>query len=59
MANHTPGPWIVKGTHNLLCVTNKDSQYIVDRFILGNRSHEEHFANARLIAAAPLLLKSY
>ena len=53
MSEHTRGPWIVKGEPNLLCVTDRDSAYIVDRFVLGDRPYEEHLANAKLIAAAP------
>ena len=55
----TPGPWVVKGVSGrTLCVTDKDSRYVVDRFELGGRSPGEHLANAHLIAAAPALLAS-
>jgi hypothetical protein len=54
---HTPGPWVVKGMPGqTLCVTDKDSAYVVDRFKLGGRPVGEHTANAHLIAAAPDLL---
>lgn len=54
---HTPGPWVAKGIGGPnLCVTDGDSRYVVDRFVLGSRATEEHEANARLIAAAPDLL---
>jgi hypothetical protein len=58
MIKHTPKPWIIRGKPNLLCVVDKDSDYIVDRFVLGDRPYEEHLANARLIAAAPELLEA-
>ncbi len=58
MTKHTPGPWVVRGQGTpLLCVTDHDSAYIVDRFTLPSfRPDEEREANARLIAAAPDLL---
>jgi hypothetical protein len=57
MAEYTQGPWVVKGeVGKMLCVTDHDAAYIVDRFLLGGRSPEEHLANARLIAVAPDLL---
>lgn len=57
MADYTPGPWIVLGAPGkLLCVTDGDSRYVVDRFELGGRPAGEHLANAYLISAAPDLL---
>jgi hypothetical protein len=53
-ARFTPSPWLAKGTPGgLLCVTDGDSRYVVDRFLLGARPPSEHEANALLISAAP------
>jgi hypothetical protein len=55
---YTPEPWVVRGDGDTLCVTDSQAAYIVDRFVLGGRSRDEHVANARLIAAAPRLLST-
>jgi len=52
MSKHTPTPWVVKGEGDLLCVTDADSAYVVDRFRCGVRTPEEHLANAHLIVRA-------
>ncbi len=58
MTEHTPGPWTVRGEPDLLCVTDTDGRYIVDRFWLGKWPEWQNVANARLIAGAPDLLEA-
>jgi hypothetical protein len=53
---HTPGPWRVKGpNHDVVC--SKHGLLAATRY-LGNsvEAEAEHLANARLIAAVPVLL---
>jgi hypothetical protein len=53
---HTPGPWTYKDDFELVVVPKNDPQAEAICEITGNPS--EQFANARLIAAAPDLLKA-
>jgi len=65
-AKHTPGPWNIGSSDlpvsrmSIHCKGHKDSCHstvalMVSRGVIGI-SHDEEFANARLIAAAPDLL---
>lgn len=65
---HTPGPWNIGSSDlpvsrmSIHCKGHKDSCHstvalMVSRGVIGI-SHDEEFANARLIAAAPDLLKA-
>ena len=67
-AKHTPGPWNIGSSDlpvsrmSIHCKGHKDSCHstvalMVSRGAIGI-SHDEEFANARLIAAAPDLLKA-
>ena len=51
--NHTPGPWHCNGQTVYGPLTDGDRDYICT---CGDVVHDEHAANARLIAAAPELL---
>ena len=51
--NHTPGPWHCNGQTVYGPLTEGDRDYICT---CGDVVHDEHAANARLIAAAPELL---
>jgi hypothetical protein len=57
---HTPGPWVVmgKGKHQppLIAGAEEDYEHGPDRPVVAYLSGENIEANARLIAAAPLLL---
>lgn len=55
---HTPGPWKVrKSEYGCVLVDADNGDSIATVFTLGE-THEEQLANARLIAAAPMLLKA-
>ena len=67
-AKHTPGPWNIGSSDlpvsrmSIHCKGHKESCHstvalMVSRMTIGI-SHDEEFANARLIAAAPDLLKA-
>ena len=61
MSGHTPGPWEHSG-HNLVDATSihNGMKYCVAKAVITGKSDsdkEEAYANARLIAAAPDLLK--
>ncbi len=67
-AKHTPGPWNIGSSDlpvsrmSIHCKGHKDSCHstvalMVSRGVIGI-SHDEEFANARLIAAAPDLLEA-
>jgi len=51
--NHTPGPWHCNGQTVYGPLTDGDRDYICT---CGDVVHDEHAANARLIAAAPELV---
>lgn len=59
---HTSGPWEVSGTlfgHNSVkLIYGPDGYAVADAGRIPRRSNEESTANARLIAAAPDLLKT-
>lgn len=67
-AKHTPGPWNIGSSDlpvsrmSIHCKGHKDSCHstvalMVSRGVVGI-SHDEEFANAKLIASAPDLLKA-
>lgn len=51
-STHTPGPWIVQN-HNEICADNEHESFVAEVF----DQTDEWKANARLIAAAPKMLK--
>lgn len=54
---HTPGPWVAHYLpQHRMRVTNVDGSVSICDVALWNTDYEEQIANARLIAAAPLLL---
>lgn len=58
---HTPGPWYVEATHtNQFLISLKDGSTIatIGEYVNEGGSLEQLEANARLIAAAPKLLRS-
>lgn len=61
MDKHTPGPWSVAedgSTYKRLTIHSVDKSWGMVATVRGVRTHPETQANARLIAAAPLLLDS-
>lgn len=61
---HTPGPWYIKrigneinaGSWEILC--QLDDSFVAQLYRINKIPHKEVKANARLIAAAPELLKA-
>lgn len=54
-AQHTPGPWIIDQTGDFFVINTIDDTPICDLYTHSDNAQE---ANARLIAAAPKLLKA-
>jgi hypothetical protein len=57
---HTPGPWKVFNSHKVIEVQEGDLLPVINwsGFDDSRRTHNEHLANAFLIASAPELLEA-
>ena len=57
MSKHTPGPWQIKINVSSACVLDGKGALLA-RLLLGNHGNDRVVANARLMTAAPDLLRA-